>query len=268
MTVFTGADTIRVMNVTERLFSFSWISDTFKLPDDATGKDNRDMKEKGKRDLLTGIGLLCIFILWTILIQFIDVQEAGPNGAKIGLATFNIWFHQLTGVHMTLYTITDWLGLVPIFICLCFGALGIVQLIKRRSLLRVDTDLILLGVYYVLVIFCYLIFEMIPINYRPILIEGRIEASYPSSTTLLVLSVMPTLKFQVDRRSKTALLRKASTIFVMVFSTFMVIGRLVSGVHWATDIVASILLSAGLFMVYRSSVLFTDGKRAKQYPKE
>jgi undecaprenyl-diphosphatase len=266
--VIIGADTIRVMDVTERFFSFSWISDTFKLPADAGGKDNSDMKEKGKRDLLTGIGLLCAFILWTILIQFIDVQAACPNGTKIGLATFNIWFHQLTGVHMTLYTITDWLGLVPIFICLCFGALGIVQLIKRRCLLRVDTDLILLGVYYVLVIFCYLIFEMIPINYRPILIEGRIEASYPSSTTLLVLCVMPTLKFQVNRRSENALLRKASAIFVMVFSSFMVIGRLVSGVHWATDIAASILLSAGLFMAYRSAVLYTDGKRANQHLKE
>ena len=268
MPVIIGADTIRVMDVTERFFSFSWMSDTFKLPADAGGKDNSDMKEKRERDLLTGIGLLCAFLLWTILIQFIDVQAAGPNGAKIGLASFNIWFHRLTGVHMMLYTITDWLGLVPIFICLCFGALGIVQLIKRRSLLRVDTDLILLGVYYVLVIFCYLIFEMIPINYRPILIEGRIEASYPSSTTLLVLCVMPTLKFQVDRRSENAVVRKASAISVMVFSTFMVIGRLVSGVHWATDIAASILLSAGLFMAYRSAVLFTDGKRANRHPKE
>ena len=37
---------------------------------------------------------------------------------------------------MTLYTITDWLGIVPIFICLCFGVMGLVQLIERRSLLK------------------------------------------------------------------------------------------------------------------------------------
>lgn len=41
---------------------------------------------------------------------------------------------------------------------------------------------------------------MIPVNYRPVLIEGRLEASYPSSTTLLVVSVMPTLMFQAYRR--------------------------------------------------------------------
>ncbi|MDO4409620.1 MAG: phosphatase PAP2 family protein, partial [Eubacteriales bacterium] len=97
----------------------------------------------------------------------------------------------------------------------------------------------------------YLLFEMVPINYRPILIDGNLEASYPSSTTLLVLSVMPTLKYQADRRVKSAVLGKSITIFVIVFSAFMVIGRLISGVHWATDIVGSVLLSSGLFMIYR-----------------
>ena len=218
---------------------------------------------KEKRNLLAGAGLIGAFALWTVLIQWVDVQAVGQNGTKIGFADFNVWFHQLTGVHMTLYTITDWLGLVPIFICLCFGVLGLVQLIKRRSLLRVDPDILLLGAYYVLVIACYLIFEMIPVNYRPVLIEGRLEASYPSSTTLLVLSVMPTLWFQANRRVSNAMIRKAVAVFVIAFSAFMVIGRLISGVHWATDIIGSVLLSAGLYMLYRSAVLYSDkAKRA------
>ena len=214
---------------------------------------------KEKRNLLAGAGLIGAFALWTVLIRWVDVQAVGQNGTKIGFADFNVWFHQLTGVHMTLYTITDWLGLVPIFICLCFGVLGLVQLIKRRSLLRVDPDILLLGIYYVLVIACYLIFEMIPVNYRPVLIEGRLEASYPSSTTLLVLSVMPTLWFQANRRVSNAMIRKAVAVFVVTFSVFMVIGRLVSGVHWATDIIGSVLLSAGLYMLYRSAVLSRPG---------
>ena len=211
---------------------------------------------KEKRNLLTGAGVLGAFALWTVLIQCVDVQAVGQNGTKIGFADFNVWFHQLTGVHMTLYTITDWLGLVPIFICLCFGVLGLEQLIKRRKLLKVDPDILLLGVYYVLVIACYLIFEMIPVNYRPVLIEGRLEASYPSSTTLLVLCVMPTLMFQAYRRAENPIIRKSAAVFVIAFSAFMVIGRLISGVHWATDIIGSILLSAGLFMLYRSAATY------------
>ena len=159
---------------------------------------------------------------------------------------------------MTIYTITDWLGLVPVFVCLCFGMLGLVQLIRRKRLLRVDVDILLLGVYYVIVIACYLIFEMIPINYRPVLIEGRLEVSYPSSTTLLVLSVMPTLMFQAYRRTVNPMIRKSAAVFVIAFSTLMVIGRLISGVHWVTDIIGSVLLSTGLYMLYWSAVLYTD----------
>lgn len=101
---------------------------------------------------------------------------------------------------MGLYTITDWLGLVPVFVCIVFGGIGLWQLIKRKNLFKVDKDLIYLGIYDVIVIFGYLFFEMCPINYRPILIEEILEASYPSSTTLLVLSVMPTLVLQANRR--------------------------------------------------------------------
>ena len=209
------------------------------------------MKEIRRKELLPGIMLLAVFVLWTVLIRHIDVQNAGPNGTKIGFATINVWFHRLTGVHMLIYSITDWLGLVPIIICMCFGALGIIQLVKRRSLLTVDSDILLLGAYYVVVILGYLLFEMVPINYRPILIDGNLEASYPSSTTLLVLTVMPTLKYQSDRRVANPVIRKAITVFVIVFVAFMVIGRLISGVHWVTDIAGSVFLSSGMFMIYR-----------------
>lgn len=219
------------------------------------------MKDSEKKELLPGIILLAAFIVWTVLVQHIDVQKAGVSGTQIGFATLNVWFHRMTGVHMSLYTITDWLGLVPIIVCLCFGTLGFVQLVKRRSLLKVDVDILLLGAYYVLVILGYLLFEMIPINYRPILIDGNLEVSYPSSTTLLVLSVMPTLKYQADRRVGNPMLRKAITVFVIMFSLYMVIGRLISGVHWATDIIGSIFLSSGLYMIYRFMVTYTGYRK-------
>ncbi|WP_295073936.1 phosphatase PAP2 family protein, partial [Ruminococcus sp.] len=158
------------------------------------------------------------------------------------------------------YTVTDWLGLVPIFICMIFGVVGLVQLIKRRSLLKVDNDIILLGIYYILVIFGYLIFEMIPINYRPILIEGRMEASYPSSTTLLVMSVMPTLDFQLQLRVRNTKVRYGLYAFTVLFTAFMVVGRTVAGVHWLTDIAGSVLLSSGLYLIYQGTVQLTDKK--------
>lgn len=218
------------------------------------------MKQQGKRGIMSGAALILAFILLTVLIQTVDVRPVGVNGTNIGFATVNTWFHRLTGVHMGLYTVTDWLGLVPIAVCIGFGLLGLAQWVRRRSIAKVDRDILLLGGYYILVILGYLIFEMIPINYRPILIDGAMEASFPSSTTLLVLSVMPTLLFQVNRRAKGQTVRRLTAAFVVLFSVFMVIGRLVAGVHWLTDIVGSVLLSAGLYSLYRAAVLEMDHK--------
>lgn len=214
-----------------------------------------------KKLLITGIVLILAFVIWTVLIQIIDVQPIGQNGTDVGFATLNRSFHNLTGVNMVIYHITDWLGLVPIFCCMIFGGVGFAQLVKIKNLFKVDYDIIALGVYYVIVIFGYLFFEMMPINYRPIPIDGVMEASYPSSTTLLVLSVMPTVIFQVNRRIKNTFIRKPINVSVILFVLFMVIGRTVSGVHWLTDIVGAIILSTGLYLIYKSTVLLLDQKR-------
>lgn len=213
------------------------------------------MREKGERFLWAGVLVTALFIVWTVLIRAVDVREIGPMGTAVGFAAVNGWLHRLTGVHMALYTVTDWLGLVPVFVCMAFGAIGLIQLISRRSLWKVDPDILLLGIYYLLVILGYLFFEMIPVNYRPVLIEGRLEASYPSSTTLLTLSVMPTLGFQVRRRLRNIDLRKTVSVLIRAFSMLMVLGRLISGVHWFTDIVGGVLLSMGLYCIYRAAVL-------------
>ena len=258
-------DTIRVIHVTLRFFMFLMSFATFKSAyrQNLKEKGQRTMRKRGKKLLFAGSIFIVAFIIWTLLIQKIDVRPLGANGTNIGFATINCWFHKLTGVHMTLYTITDWLGPIPIFICMIFGVMGLIQLIQRRSVLKVDYDIIFLGIYYMIVIFGYLIFEMIPINYRPILIEGFLEASYPSSTTLLVMGVMPTLIEQVNRRSENMTVKRIVQVLVICFSAFMVLGRLIAGVHWLTDIVGSIMLSAGLFCFYKATVILCDKEKLK-----
>ena len=219
------------------------------------------MNKSEKKSLLMGSISLAMFAVWTVLILTVDVQPLGQNGTSIGFATFNCWFHHFTGVNMAIYTITDWMGLVPVVLCLIFAGIGLVHLIKRRSLFRVDADIMILGVYFVIVFLAYAIFEIIPINYRPILTEGRMEASYPSSTTLLVLSVMPALIEQIQRRLSGIRVKQIITIAAIAFSVFMVTGRLISGVHWFTDIVGGELLSAGLFKLYKAAVMLALKER-------
>ena len=188
------------------------------------------------------IALLLSFVLWTMAVTYIDVAPIGPNGSKVGFSTLNGWFHRLTDVHMTLYTITDWLSFVPVAVAFGFAVLGLWQWICRRRLCRVDTDILLLGGFYVVVLAVYLLFESVVINYRPVLIAGFLEASYPSSTTLLTLCVMLTAL----RRHR----HRLPTTIISIFTAFMVVGRLLSGVHWLSDILGGILVSGGLVLLY------------------
>lgn len=211
------------------------------------------MNTKKKQTLIVGLAAFLLFILWTAAVRFIDVSSIGPNGSSVGFAAFNGWFHRVTGVHMLLYVITDWLGLVPIAFILGFAVLGLVQWIGRKSLVKVDKSLLALGVFYLLVMGLYLFFESYVINYRPVLIDGFLEASYPSSTTLLVMSVIPTAIWQLNGRIRRPRIRKAIFILLTIFMVFMVTARLVSGVHWATDIVGGAVLSLALVAFYVSA---------------
>ena len=205
---------------------------------------------KNKKKLWLSLAMFAFFILWTFFVSVIDVQPIGPRESVVGFAHINLWFHNLTGVNMTLYHITDWLGLVPVAFGFGFAILGLVQWICRKHILKVDKSVIVLGVYYLIVLAAYLLFEDFVINYRPVLIAGFLEASYPSSTTLLVLCVMPTAAMQLNSRIGNSFLRNLVSKSIMLFVAFMVIGRLISGVHWLTDIIGGVLLSAGLVWLY------------------
>ena len=157
-------------------------------------------------------------------------------------------------MHWALYTLTDWLGLVPIGIALGFAVLGLVQLIRRKSLLKVDRDILILGGFYIVVLAAYLLFETVVINFRPVLIDGKLEASYPSSTTMLALCVLPTAMIQLKTRIRGDAVRRAILGIFVAFTVFMVVGRLLSGVHWLSDIVGGVLLSAGLVPLYTLAV--------------
>ena len=215
------------------------------------------MVEKMKRvrkSFIVSICLLTAFVLWTVAISFVDVRAIGPQGSSVGFAGINGYVHNLTGVHFSLYNITDWLGLVPIFVCMGFGALGLMQWIKRKSICKVDRDILVLGGFYIITIAAYLFFESVVINYRPVLINGYLQASYPSSTTLLVMCVMPTAVMQFNSRIRNKLLRNIVAATLVAFIAFMVIGRLLSGAHWLTDIVGGALLSTGLVLMYRAII--------------
>ena len=205
-----------------------------------------------KRKLwLLPAALWAAFLLFTLLLTCVDVQSIGPQGSAVGFATVNEWAFQLLGVHLLWYHLTDWLGVAAIAIAFGFAVVGLYQWVKRKSLRKVDRYILALGGFYLLVIACYLFFEKVVINCRPILMDGNLEASYPSSHTMIVVSIMATasMAFRALCPKKKGWCL-AVDIFAAVMIAVTVMGRLIAGVHWLTDIVGGLLLSAALAWSY------------------
>ena len=204
------------------------------------------------KEIRRAVYLLAVFAAWTALVMYSDVSPIGPKGSVVGLSTMNKWVHDQTGVHMELYRITDWLSMLPVGIAFGFAMLGFAQWVRRKRIGKVDRSILLLGGFYILVMAAYLFFEVWVVNYRPVVINGILEASYPSSTTVLTICVMLTAEIQLRIRVQNKMMNGLGTGLIILFTVLMVMGRMVSGVHWFSDIIGGILLSAGLVKLYQA----------------
>ncbi len=220
-----------------------------------------ERQKRGTGQAVAAVILFAAFIGLIALLKTVDVQGIGPNGSKIGLASINGAFHDLTGVRSGLYDLTDLLGKAAFLPVALFALLGFSQLLSRRSFEKVDLDLYFLAVFYVLVGLAYLFFEVCIINYRPVLMDGELEASFPSSHTMLAICVMGSAILQFRRRIGNRGLRTAVVLICALVLLVLVAGRLFSGVHWLTDIIGGVLLGTSLLMVYASAVAKADAIR-------
>ena len=202
-----------------------------------------------RKNLIITILLLVSSIIFIVLLKRIDIKCDAVNNSCIGLATINQFIFDKIGVNMIWYTITDWLGIIPILMSVVYAIIGLKQLMKRKSIKKVDKEILCLGVFYILVILIYILFEKCIINYRPILMNGFLEASFPSSHTLITICLCGS-SIIVNNR----LFKKKFTKMLNVISLFIIIitiiGRLISGVHWFTDIIGGILISSFLLMLF------------------
>ncbi len=202
--------------------------------------------EKRAKKFVCGSVLAVLTIVFTVLVKLVDVQAIGPENSAVGFATLNSFVSSVIGSNMKWYHITEMLGLIPIVVVLLYAIVGVVQLVKRKSLAKVDKEIINLGIFYVIVAAIYLFFEKCIINYRPILIDGVLEASYPSSHTMLAIFVCVSAIIVNRSLIKNSNLRKILDAFLSIIGVAVIFGRVLSGVHWCTDIVAGALFSITL----------------------
>ena len=215
-----------------------------------------------KKNIIISIVLVLVAIFYTILVKSIDLQAIGPNGSIVGFATINKFFSNLIGVHMSLYKLTEYLGYLALLLAFNYALIGILQLFKRKSLLKIDKEIIILGIFYVIVIGLYIFFEKVIINYRPVLIDGVLEASYPSSHTLLALCICGSSLIINKYLFKDKKSAKYGNIIAIILMISILLGRLISGVHWLSDIIGGVLISLALLTIFKTIIEYVNNKEA------
>ena len=205
--------------------------------------------------------LFCVlFVLFTITVKVVDVQAIGPLASKIGFAKLNsavynyVQNHVSHNLQVLCYNFSNGAGILAILTAGFFAVFGLLQLIRRRSLVKVDKEIIALGVSYAVTIVLYVLFEKIAVNYRPVLEDGKLAASYPSTHTMIVLCIMGTAQYAFAHYLADKRLRLTTQIFCIALMGLTAIGRLLSGVHWFTDIVGGVLVSLAIVSFYREAI--------------
>ncbi|MCR4721886.1 MAG: phosphatase PAP2 family protein [Lachnospiraceae bacterium] len=215
----------------------------------------------GKKMTYCGIGLMAAAVLFTVLVAAVDVKPIGPLDSSVGLAGLNSAFADAFGVNKVLYGISEFGGYIAILVAVGFAVIGVIELIGRKSLFKVDFCLVSMGMLYVVVGILYVVFDKFAINFRPVLeADGTLESSFPSSHTLLAVCIFIPGIFAVGRIVKEKTIAFIITLCMSFFAVLVVISRLFSGVHWLSDMIGGGLFGAALVCVYLGANLMYENK--------
>ena len=227
-----------------------------------------------KKKIFLSAGAMVLFILLIVLLRVVDVKTVEETGKTVGFFALNSGFHKLTGVKEGWYELTQFMGYVSIAAGLVFAVIGLIQLIRGKSIKKVDRRIIALGVLFVAAGIIYALFELIVVNCRPVIMPGdtEAEASFPSSHTVLVSVVMSGVALMLDPYIKNRRLRVSLQAVSMLIVLITVFGRLICGMHWFTDVLGGILISISLIAAFMAFLdkcnAEEDAPRLRQAQKE
>ena len=218
------------------------------------------------RRFKTALYTFAAFVVWTVLVKTVDTAAIGPMDTVVGFSGLNGSVHNTLGTSDFWYTVSKILGILAIALCGVFAVIGAVQLIQRKSLAKVDKKLIAAGVIYICVILAYVLFDKLVINYRPVIMPDNTvpEASYPSTHAMLGCVGFGVGAILMPDYLNNESLGKAVRVIFWALAVLTVLSRLLSGVHWLSDIIGGIIISAFFLTLYYAAYRKIDYMERKQ----
>ena len=202
----------------------------------------------GKALIVIAVLFLLLFAGFTYLVMTYDVANVGFEGTPIGFSSINTRFHRDFGYNEKCFVVTEYLGYICLAMAFANAVIAFLDFVKVKGRIgKMQRRYVITMFFYAVVVALYVLFMFVTINYRP----NEAESSYPSSHTMLALCVMSSeiamLHYSAKRLRFWAIIFQ---ILCFVCMVAMVVLRLLSGVHWLTDIIGSGLLSLGLVSLY------------------
>ena len=214
-----------------------------------------------KKYLISSIILVLVAIIFTVLVKVIDKGSIGPDNTIVGFQAINDYIKNMFPFNETLYKITKYAGFIPLAFALYYAYIGFMQLLKKKSLKKVVSKIYLIAGFYVVVLVLYVLFDKIAINYRPVIIDKELEPSYPSTHVLLAMCFCLSSVIMSKYYMKKDSIRKVVNIGTWLLMLFIVIGRMICGCHWFTDIIGGILISLALLNIFNTILLMLEEKK-------
>lgn len=210
--------------------------------------------------------LFVVFAVFTIIAKFVDTGLVLTTNTKIGLSSINKPIFDSIKISDAWGTVSTVLFLVAALVALALIVIGVREFIKTKQLSKVNHKILFLIGLYMLTVFFYFLFEILIVNYRPLLDEGLAKASYPSSHTLLVCVVCLSACFVVPDYIKNKPLKITIISLLILISLLTPVTRMLAGMHWFSDIIGSLLLSAALVMCYYSTTCLVKKSNTEKTP--
>lgn len=219
------------------------------------------MSEKTKNGFLLTVILLVGFLIYTMCVMHVDAKPMGLDGTKIGFASLNVPIHQFLGFNKVFYYLSKGIGVITFVVAGFFAALTVIEMVIRKGIFKADQSLYALCVIYVLVIIAYVLFDKIAINFRPIDMGEGLEPSYPSTHTMLAVVVFVTGAIQLKYRLDESVIKKTVIIVLYALNGLMILFRMLSGVHWFTDILGGVIIGVVFISLYINMLSFINDKK-------